>query len=87
MGERSLVASGPGLADHPSQFLLLERAVEDDTPADAKELQCRSDALAESARASSPDWPLRRQMVVRTYGQWRVADSGACGAVARYVAG
>ena len=45
----------PWLADHPSQFLLLERAVEDEyRPRMLKELQCRVDALAESARASSP---------------------------------
>jgi hypothetical protein len=45
----------PLLADHPSQFLLLERAVEDEyRPRMLKELQCRVDALAESARASSP---------------------------------
>jgi hypothetical protein len=46
----------PWLADHPSEFLLLERAVEDEyRPRMLKELQCRVDALAESARASSPD--------------------------------
>src|ERR1700674_3834437 len=45
----------PWLADHPSQFLLLERAVENEyRPRMLKELQCRVDALAESARASSP---------------------------------
>src|ERR1700681_671392 len=45
----------PLLADHRSQFLLLERAVEDEyRPRMLKELQCRVDALAESARASSP---------------------------------
>src|SRR5258706_3223148 len=44
----------PMLADCPSQFLLLERAVEDEyRPRMLKELQCRVDALAESARASS----------------------------------
>ena len=45
----------PWLADHPSQFLLLERAVEDEyRPRMRKALQCRVDALAESAQASSP---------------------------------
>ena len=56
MGEaQSLPPVRPWLADHPSQFLLLERAVEDEyRPRMLKELQCRVDALAESARASSP---------------------------------
>jgi hypothetical protein len=45
----------PWLADHPSQFLLLERAVEDEyRPRMLNELQCRVDALAESASGSSP---------------------------------
>ena len=45
----------PWLADHPSEFLLLERAVEDEyRPRMLKELQCRVDALAESACESSP---------------------------------
>jgi len=57
MGEaQSAKPVRPWLADHPSQFLLLERAVEDEyRPRMLKELQCRVDALAESARASSPD--------------------------------
>jgi hypothetical protein len=43
------------LADGPSEFLLLERAVEDEfRPQMLKELQRRVDARAESARASSP---------------------------------
>src|SRR3984893_3130641 len=56
MGEaQSLPPVRPWLADHPAQFLLLERAVEDEyRPRMLKELQCRVDALAESARASSP---------------------------------
>jgi hypothetical protein len=45
----------PWLADHPSQFLLLERAVEDEyRPQMLKELQRRVDALGESARLSCP---------------------------------
>src|ERR1700682_4114669 len=56
MGEaQSLPPVRPWLADHPSQFLLLERAVEDEyRPRMLKELQCRVDAVGESARASSP---------------------------------
>ena len=57
MGEaQSASLVRPWLADHPSQFLLLERAVEDTYgPRMLKELQYRVDALAGSARASSPD--------------------------------
>jgi len=45
----------PLLADHPSRFLLLERAVEDEyRPQMLKELQCRLDALAESVRGNAP---------------------------------
>src|SRR5580704_16464227 len=44
----------PMLADHDSQFLWLERAVEDEfRPRMLQELQRRVDALAESARVSS----------------------------------
>src|SRR6266403_2156239 len=54
-GTQSSSPVRPWLADHPSQFFLLERAVEDDyRPRMLKELQCRVDALAESARANSP---------------------------------
>lgn len=65
----------PWLADHPSQFLLLERAVEDEyRPRMLKELQCRVDVLAESARASSPDCAgCGRQMVcqdIRPVSWW-----------------
>jgi hypothetical protein len=65
----------PWLADHPSQFLLLERAVEDEyRPRMLKELQCRVDALAESARISSPDCAgCGRQMVcqdIRPVSWW-----------------
>src|ERR1700686_4011072 len=66
MGEaQSLPPVRPWLADHPSQFLLLERAVENEyRPQMLKELQCRVDALAESARATSPDCAgCGRQMV------------------------
>jgi hypothetical protein len=43
------------LADHPSQFLLMERAVEDQyRPRMLQELQGRVDALAESVHATSP---------------------------------
>ncbi len=43
------------LADHPSQFVLMERAVEDQfRPRMLQELQGRVDALAASIRASSP---------------------------------
>src|ERR1700730_12369868 len=45
----------PLLAVYPSQFVLLERAVEDEyRPRMLKELQGRVDALAESARESCP---------------------------------
>ena len=45
----------PVLADHPSEFLLLERAVEDEfRPRMLKELQFRVDALAEAALGDSP---------------------------------
>jgi len=45
----------PLLAEGPSRFVWLERAVEDDyRPHMLKELQCRVDALAESARADCP---------------------------------
>src|SRR5258708_15653749 len=56
MGEaKSSPPVRPLLADHPSQFLLLERAVEDEyRPRMLKELQGRVDALAESARESCP---------------------------------
>src|SRR5712664_1647523 len=56
MGEaKSSPLVRPWLADHPSQFLLLERAVEDEyRPRMLQELQRRVDALAESARGSSP---------------------------------
>jgi hypothetical protein len=56
MGEaKSSPLMRPWLADHPSQFLLLERAVEDEyRPRMLQELQRRVDALAESARGSSP---------------------------------
>jgi hypothetical protein len=65
----------PWLADHPSQFLLLERAVEDEyRPRMLKELQYRVDALAESARGSSPACAgCGRQMVcqdVRPVSWW-----------------
>src|ERR1700674_1894868 len=65
----------PWLADHPSQFLLLERAVENEyRPRMLKELQCRVDALAESARASCPACAgCGRQMVcqdVRPVSWW-----------------
>jgi hypothetical protein len=76
MGEaQSLPPVRPWLADHPSQFLLLERAVEDEyRPQMLKELQCRVDALAESARASSPACAgCGRQMVcqdVRRVSWW-----------------
>jgi hypothetical protein len=55
----------PLLAVHRSQFLLLECAVEDEyRPRMLKDLQCRVDALAESARAGSPACAgCRRQMV------------------------
>src|SRR6266849_5422070 len=65
----------PILAVQPSQFLLLERAVEDEyRPRMLQELQRRVDALAESARASSPDCAgCGRQMVcqdVRPVSWW-----------------
>ncbi len=65
----------PWMADHPSQFFLLERAVEDEyRPRMLKELQCRVDVLAESARASSPDCAgCGRQMVcqdIRPVSWW-----------------
>jgi hypothetical protein len=76
MGEaQSASPVRPWLADHPSQFLLLERAVEDEyRPRMLTELQRRVDALAESARASSPDCvDCGRQMVcqdVRPVSWW-----------------
>ena len=52
---RSSPPKRPTLADGPSEFLLLERAVEDEfRPQMLKELQRRVDALTESASASSP---------------------------------
>src|SRR2546426_6993558 len=54
-GAKSSPPARPWLADHPSQFILLERAVEDEyRPRMLKELQCRVDALSESAQASPP---------------------------------
>jgi hypothetical protein len=45
----------PVLADGPSEFLLMERAVEDEFRLRMlKELQCRVDALAEARRGDSP---------------------------------
>jgi hypothetical protein len=45
----------PMLAEHPSQFLLLERAVEDDfRPRMLQELERRVSGLAEATRATSP---------------------------------
>src|SRR5436853_3556154 len=54
-GAKSSPPARPWLADHPSQFILLERAVEDEyRPRMLKKLQCRVDALSESAQASPP---------------------------------
>jgi hypothetical protein len=52
---QSLPPVRPMLAEHPSQFLLLERAVEDDfRPRMLQELERRLNDLAEATRATSP---------------------------------
>jgi hypothetical protein len=52
---QTLPPERPVLAEHPSQFLLLERAVEDDfRPRMLQELQRRVDDVAENTRAASP---------------------------------
>lgn len=52
---QSLPPVRPMLAEHPSQFLLLERAVEDDfRPRMLQELERRVSDLAEATRATSP---------------------------------
>src|SRR5712692_3668233 len=46
----------PILADGPAEFLLLERAVEEEhRPQMLRELQGRVDAVSESIRANTPD--------------------------------
>jgi hypothetical protein len=76
MGEAQLSPPvRPWLADHPSQFLLLERAVEQEyRPQMLNELQRRVDALAESARENIPACAgCGRQMVcqdVRSVSWW-----------------
>jgi hypothetical protein len=53
---QSLPPVRPMLTEHPSQFLLLERAVEDEyRPRMLQELQRRVSDLAETTRAESPD--------------------------------
>lgn len=53
---QSLPPVRPMLAEHPSQFLLLERAVEDDfRPRMLQELERRVSDLAEATRTTSPD--------------------------------
>jgi hypothetical protein len=55
MLEASLPPMRPMLAEHPSRFLLLERAVEDEyRPRMLQELQGRVNDLADKTRASSP---------------------------------
>src|SRR6202521_6167467 len=55
MLETSLPPMRPMLAEHPSRFLLLERAVEDEyRPRMLQELQGRVNDLAEKTRATSP---------------------------------
>src|ERR1022692_2200247 len=55
MPEAQSLPVRPTLADHPSQFLLLERTVEDEyRPRMLQELQRRVDDLAEITRATSP---------------------------------
>ena len=52
---KSLPPVRPILAEHPSQFLLLERAVEDEyRPRMREELQRRVSDLAETTRTESP---------------------------------
>jgi len=52
---QSLPPVRPMLAEHPSQFLLLERAVEDDfRPRMLQELERRVSDLAEATRATAP---------------------------------
>ena len=64
----------PMLADHPSQFLLLERAVEDEyRPRMLRELQRRVDEMAQSARATPAYADCGRLMVcqdVRPVSWW-----------------
>src|ERR1035438_5269630 len=64
----------PMLADRPSQFLLLERAVEDeDRPRMARELQRRVDYVAEATRATPACARCGRLMVcqdVRPVSWW-----------------
>ncbi len=64
-GAPSLPPGRPMLADHPSQFLLLERAVEDEyRPRRLQELQRLVSDLAETTRATSPVCPRCERLTV-----------------------